>query len=408
MSYSLASAEKKKGTSLYALFANVCIILLFVTNVFDEKLPTFFLRFDEALAIISLIGILVYLVNKKGKLPRIVGTIATILICLAIVGILGNLISNLQPWIIVLQDAFLFFKAYFVLIFFLLTLNEKRAKEIFRFATKFSKVALVFLAACAVLSYFLDLGMTKNGMFKLFSNFYGAVAVWAILFFAVIYCSKANYRFMYFLLAALVVLMTQSGLGLMMIGVCALVYIFFEWNPRFHWYYVPILAVLAFLVGFPVFKEYFLNPDTPRYLLFYFSFVTMWNFAPIGSGFATYGSAMAAREYSPLYYQYGFAEKYMMSPDDARALQDSFYPIVFAQFGIVGTLLYLAFMIVLFRNFVFQISNKLVQGAAIIVLSTLFIACIGFQAPNAWGNIIFLIFALLVKLAPQENLKDRI
>ena len=400
MSSLLGSTKRNTGDAGYIWLSFVSFVVLFIENIFDEKLPVSVRYFDEVLAIFCLLGILLYLVGKHGKMPRNVGQIAIIMIALALEGLVGNMFSNLQPWRVVFLDAFLFFKPYFVLIFFLLTMTTDRAKAILKHAVKFSKLGLLFLASCGFLSLVADLGMMKNGAFSMYSLFYGSVSVWAILFYAVIFCNKEKKTFIYFCLMAFVVILTKSGLGIAMIGIIALIHLFF-FRYKFHWYYVPIVGAIALFIGAPVLEEYFFTSNTPRYLLFYFSFVTMGACAPFGSGFATYGSAMAAREYSPLYYQYGFEDRYMMSPEDTRALQDSFYPIVFAQFGIFGTILYIIFIYLLLRKFIFRMTNKYSINSALIVISLMLIACIGFQTLNLWGCAMFFLIAVFFKSSEE-------
>ncbi|MFR5371868.1 MAG: hypothetical protein ACLTGK_08800, partial [Eubacterium sp.] len=63
------------------------------------------------------------------------------------------------------------------------------------------------------------------------------------------------------------------------------------------------------------------------------------NYFPFGSGFATYGSAEAAKNYSPLYTQYHFDKHWGMSRDFGPFLNDTHWASVLGQFGWIGAIL---------------------------------------------------------------------
>ena len=68
----------------------------------------------------------------------------------------------------------------------------------------------------------------------------------------------------------------------------------------------------------------------------------IWEYFPFGSGFGTFGTAAAAKIYSPLYYKYNLDSIWGLSPDNPMFLADVFYPTL-AQFGVVGIGLFIAF-----------------------------------------------------------------
>ena len=68
----------------------------------------------------------------------------------------------------------------------------------------------------------------------------------------------------------------------------------------------------------------------------------IWEYFPFGSGFGTFGTAAAAKIYSPLYYKYNLDSIWGLAPDAPMFLADAFYPTL-AQFGLVGIGLFIAF-----------------------------------------------------------------
>lgn len=68
----------------------------------------------------------------------------------------------------------------------------------------------------------------------------------------------------------------------------------------------------------------------------------IWDYFPFGSGLGSFGTAAAAKEYSPLYYKYHLDKIWGLSPDSPMFLADCFYPTL-AEFGVVGIFLFCVF-----------------------------------------------------------------
>ena len=67
-----------------------------------------------------------------------------------------------------------------------------------------------------------------------------------------------------------------------------------------------ILGVLVLILGTFQIQTYLLNENAPRYLFFYYGGKTANTYFPFGAGFSTFGSDQAARNYSELYFRYGY------------------------------------------------------------------------------------------------------
>ena len=94
-----------------------------------------------------------------------------------------------------------------------------------------------------------------------------------------------------------------------------------------------------------------MNENAPRYLFFYYGGKTANTYFPFGSGFATFGSDQAARNYSRLYYQYGFNSLFGMNIDDGSFLSDTFWPMAIGQFGWIGSFVYTFIYLRVFSSF---------------------------------------------------------
>ncbi|WP_140398057.1 hypothetical protein [Lachnoclostridium sp. An169] len=114
------------------------------------------------------------------------------------------------------------------------------------------------------------------------------------------------------------------------------------------------LVIVIVLIGSFQIQTYLMNENAPRYLFFYYGSVTANDYFPLGSGFATFGSDQAARQYSPLYYLYGFTRLFGMNPDDGSFLSDTFWAMALGQFGWIGFFLYCFVYLRIFISFKIQ------------------------------------------------------
>lgn len=114
-----------------------------------------------------------------------------------------------------------------------------------------------------------------------------------------------------------------------------------------------VVGTIVFLVAYHVNQdkiiEYFYNgmkDDKARAVLYYTAVQIFKDFFPFGSGFGSFATDSAAKFYSPLNYRYHLSHIWGLGADDiangVNYYSDTFYPIL-AQFGVVGTFLFLWF-----------------------------------------------------------------
>lgn len=111
------------------------------------------------------------------------------------------------------------------------------------------------------------------------------------------------------------------------IAILGAVIIFFTWT-KFDAYYVTGMRNSSD-------KARPMSYKTARKIIFE-------DYIPFGSGLGTFGTAAAAKEYSPLYYKYNLNRIWGLTPDLPMFVADAFYPSL-AEYGIVGVFLFLAF-----------------------------------------------------------------
>ena len=112
------------------------------------------------------------------------------------------------------------------------------------------------------------------------------------------------------------------------VGALASVILFFTWT-KFNVYYVEgfkegaknMARPLTYMTGLQIMQDYF----------------------PFGSGLGTFACAAAAKEYSPLYKEYHLDNIWGLDKENPMFLADTFYPIVYSEFGIIGVFFFLVF-----------------------------------------------------------------
>lgn len=185
-----------------------------------------------------------------------------------------------------------------------------------------SSVQLGQIALCCAMIYYLFSKQTKRnrniailimllGLISGKSKYFGECVVFIAL--VVFVKSKINYT---------------SVSTLLKIAALGSVVIFFTWT-KFNAYYVE---------GFQEEAEAKARPAT------YETGMTIMfrDYIPFGSGLGSFGTAAAAKEYSPLYFKYHMDEIWGLSPENPMFLADAFYPTL-AEFGIVGLFFFLWF-----------------------------------------------------------------
>lgn len=106
------------------------------------------------------------------------------------------------------------------------------------------------------------------------------------------------------------------------------VVLFFTWT-KFNAYYVEGFQEDAQDMARPI------TYQTGMKIMFH-------DYIPFGSGLGSFGTAAAAKEYSPIYYKYHLDEIWGLNPENPMFLADAFYPTL-AEYGIVGLFFFLWF-----------------------------------------------------------------
>lgn len=183
---------------------------------------------------------------------------------------------------------------------------------------------------------------TPNAFFHYPSDFGWAAAMYAI-FFATFGVLK--YKNKLFLSSCMLI----SSLRLKEIVGFFLVFPFRGRIIRFR-HIVPILflIVLSLYVTkiiFPQHYSQYLEKDTAARTVFYLtSTLIAKDNLPFGVGFGRFGGPVSADPYSSVYYQYGISGIYGLEPDNPLMINDTFWPMILGESGVLGLVAYFAIL----------------------------------------------------------------
>lgn len=301
--------------------------------------------FDEALCLVAM-GYLLY-AALLDRISRFDSVSLFILITVVLIGLLSNVLSGIAvPWSSVAIDVIAETKVLWIYFAAKYYLSSGTIKHLVRMLSPVAKTYIVLSFVFSLLSQVVNTGMTGsdryglNGFKFIFPFSFQFLAVTLIMLAVVMLDKKTKRKTTYYLMASISLIMATKSSPLIF-GVLFLVLLaYFKKQDRLRMGTIVLLGALVLLLGTYQIQTYLLNENAPRYLFFYYGGVTADHYFPLGSGFATFGSDQAARNYSPLYFQYGFSTLFGMTPEDGSFLSDTFWPMAIGQFGWIGSLLY--------------------------------------------------------------------
>ena len=389
----------------YNWILKVVFVGLMLSELFNSTLLGYLLGyFDEVVGVAFTLTSAVFMVTRKGRTEKTVAHLFFCMFGIVVIGLMGNLVYQIQGNIgVVLTGAYISMKSYLYGLFMLLTLPKYDAKEFYSFLVKLSKAMLCLMTVCALVYRFVNIGMAgTNGEFIFLGSFGGTASLWSMLFLAVCYSQKQSNRVLWYIMAAVIIISSNSGLGKLGLVLLIMVYFFFEKNKRFHWYYLIPIACIGIWVSWGEIQGYLLDEEAPRARLWRYAFVTANHYFPLGSGFSTYGSPMAMRYYSNLYYDYGFNNQWGMTAGNTSFIMDSYYPMLIGEIGYFGIVIFAILICLYIGNVIMKTDDKYLRNSALYIYGILLIAGLGFGTGSSWGCAVYTLVPLLAKLGQKE------
>ena len=388
----------KKSTLFFIFWAS----LLIVQSPLEQVNP-FFNYLDEITAVL---GIMMIILNfrKFSSLDTIYKekTVITLLMIYVVIGLLANLIYSYQPFSYVIQDLFVNIKFYLSVMFgaFLLSgdIDKKRSVQI---SSVMRFISLIFFILFIIDRFTPYFGYTevRFGIKSLKLNYshstYLAAALAGLITLLIVFYHKGNLKYIIIDTIMMIFTLRSKSFGAA-VALIILGYIIFIHNGKFRVWQMFLLAFLGLLAGWSQFYFYFihLSGKSARSGMLLTSFKIMKDYFPIGTGFATYASHMAGAHYSPVYVKYGFQYIYELRNSTVGTFfDDQFWPIIFGQTGVIGTVVYIGILSIYFKRIsAIRYKNKYAYCGALFAYIYLLISS---MAEPAFNNSVACMFGVV-------------
>lgn len=393
---------------------DLCFVVLFNLLLFESVLEKNiwepFSYLDEGITVLLVAIALVKapkcshrLLNKNDRI-----CIGLLFLLLAI-GLISSISSELNiPTYMLAVDAFTCCKFLFMYLSCLILMGD--TSRILKILVVEAKILVVVMAVFGLGSIVYDFGMSgAESRFGIhvfnFIFYHSSVLVWVgVALTAVLVADKRTNSF--FIVAALIAVC----LTLRFKGICwaALVVIFLmnRSNKKLGLPYILAGLLAAGALGYEQMSYYYGSDagDTSRGAMMLGSIQIMLDYFPLGSGFASFGSAMASDLYSPLYYEYGLSTVYGLMPAYHPFASDTFWPIVIGQFGFIGTVLVILLFLFLVKSVLLHAGGSWV--APTVVLSYLLLSSLGETSIfNPFAVLLAFSLAVIIKNDSLADLK---
>ena len=366
----------KHDMTCIELLALIAFNLLLFQPIIEIILPPFS-YYDEILAVSSLLSLFFSMAMRKSRFTREMKIALCLLFAIVVIGLFGNFLSGIvSDTFFILVDILACSK--FFIIYFALKSILGNTSYFVSYMARESKVLLVLMLACLVINQFVDIGMTYEMRYGLKAFQFVFIhpthmVTLSLACMAFIYSDASNGWKKYIGIALVLMAMSLRSRWVAVALVIVLIIIFVKkGSTRAPFVVIGVGSVSAFLVGQAQMSVYYGSAsESARGHLMTTALSVFQNFFPLGAGFASFGSGVTKTIYSPLYYQYGLQNVYGLAPNNPSYLTDTFWPVVLAQFGFLGLIIWLLLLIMLVVDF-----YRLGIASGMLVLSLTMIAAI--------------------------------
>lgn len=419
----MPSSRLQKGLSRFSvsdLFWLLAFNLLAFQIYFQEEVGGLFNYLDELTSLLVLFitaATLLFKLNEKGERPRGLALTLILLLCGITCGVVSNALSGFDIQTrAILTDIFTFCK--FPLVIMCCAIFPKKSSgshSFWRLLVLESQILIVVMVVCAGLNilfygHFLDMGSGfRYGIASFKFIFYHpeVVNLFTLGLIAILLIDKPSGHRVVILLGLLVMCLTLRSKAM---GFSAAVAIILLTMNKGRITPVQLLLGLFFavLVANGQFSNYYESGESARSLLTEGGFAVAQDYFPLGSGFATFGSAVTGTEgnYSPLYYRFGYNNVWGLAPGYTFFISDTFWPTVVAQLGYVGAICYIGAVGITLK-LIYDRYKKYGRDATIIIVLFYLVICTtatsAIFAPQ-WTYLAFVFYLGMKHLVANENL----
>lgn len=366
---------------------NNILIILIVLFLIQNAVSDYICVFDYVDEIYALLGVVLIIYKGLFGRVKINKRAITYLVLFGVYSLsclLGNFIYQYQPLNIVLIDLFTNFKFFGAIVTSLVLFRNVNYDIDKRCILKIVRVCSVSLFILLIvdlqLHVFRDDGYrygfrSEQLIYVLPTYLAGATAF--ILGLLLIFFEKSNYKYMIITLVVLVSTLRSKAIAVALVYMVIL-YVVEMRDKRFKTWHVISIITIGIVVAWSQIQFYYvkLEGSSARSLLTLTSLKILNDYFPIGTGFGTFASHGAAVNYSPVYFKYGLNNYWELSDANPNAFfDDTFWPIIIGQSGIMGTLAYVWLLVKMFCiNTKVRVLSKHMYATVLFVFAYLIIS----------------------------------
>lgn len=384
------SLKIKIKTAFFAM----CIWIFFLQSPL-ESIWSSFSYIDEIVALLGIFLMFYYLkINGKMKLSSYSLFVVVLIMVFLITGVLANLIYKYQPAKIVLMDMFTCTKFFLAIVFGFYAFNNNTWEDLRICAVRHARTLSLFVFVVFLLDQLLDIypnefryGFKCAKLFFYHSTYLAGAVAFLIILLTVFY-NKSNRLYILFNLIVLFFTFRSKAMAsvavYLLLFFCVIVY-----KKRIKKRYLIFGGIFCIFIGWEQISYYFveLAGRSARSVMTFTSLKILKSYFPIGTGFATYGSALAGEFYSPVYVMNGFENVHGLGTgSNALFLSDTFWPIVIGQTGFIGTIAYITALLLIIKMCV-EVRRSDVYAYLGIMYAVLYLLISSIAEPSFFNSI---------------------
>lgn len=376
----------------------VILILLFpIFNLIDSSLLGYY---DEVIGLAGIISAFYCLASRNfSELDK---RIFVLLAVITLMGVVSNFVYNLANSNFgVLIDILHLWKTFGAYFLFKYALNDFGNKQrAISILSALARVILVFMFAGSLIGQVINIGVCGNhtifGIFKEFNFFWhnGIQTGWLIFgcILTLVFSSISKRSFYRYYICSLIPMLLTGSMLVYSFAVIETALLLLWRGERLKITYLLLIGLVVIIIAWQDIVSYFLNIGVR--MQFYIVAIGLASKCfPLGTGFATFGSEMAARYYSDVYISLGWQETWVFGTE-SHFLNDNFFASILGQFGFIGLFLYLVCLYYIFKSIILdKYVNKIQRITLISVFLTIVVVMLGSASVKSMMGIF--IFSLL-------------
>lgn len=345
-----------------------------------EKVWDPFSYIDEIVALIgAILGVYDIVIVRKcrpSKEQMIVGVLITAFV---VTGLAGNLIYQYQPIKSVIIDLYTNLKFFFAVGTGYYLFKNAEWKDLENVATVNARLIVFFIFILFLVDRVLNIwpaeiryGIKSVILFYHHMTYLAGAMAFIVVLLTIFYQKK---NLPYIAMVLVIIAFTLRSKAIVAVLAYIAMFVFFVvLKQKLKLWYLAVLGIAGIAIAWPKISFYFIElaGHSARSVFLITSLLIMKEYFPIGTGFGTFGSAEAAKNYSPVYYKYNFhlnyelrnvndletaleliknnewlSAQYANNPNfiyGQNFMSDHFWPIIFGQTGVIGTVMFLVIL----------------------------------------------------------------